>query len=158
MYITLDEYTQLYDATDEKAFARNCVEACQIIDRYTTGADGFKKLKQAFPVDADDAAAVKHCAARLINLLLQIERAQAFGGYEATEHGVRGRVISSVSSGNESVSYATNAVTAIEKAASDKMVKDAMITNIIRGGLSGIRDANGVNLLYMGPYPRGYVC
>lgn len=158
MYITLDEYTQLYDTTDEKAFTRNCAEACRIIDRYTTGADGFKKLKQAFPVDADDAAAVKHCAARLTNLLCQIEQAQTFGGYEATEQGIRGRVISSVSSGNESISYATNAVTAIEKAASDKMVKDAMITNIIRGGLSGIRDANGVNLLYMGPYPRRYVC
>lgn len=158
MYITLEEYTQLYDATDEKAFARNGSEACRIMDQYTTGADGFRKLKQAFPVDADDAAAVKHCAARLINLLCQIEHAQTFGGYEATEQGIRGRVISSVSSGNESISYATNAVTAIEKAASDKTVKDAMITNIIRGGLSGIRDANGVNLLFMGPYPRGYVC
>lgn len=158
MYITLEEYTQLYDATDEKAFTRNGSEACRIMDQYTTGADGFKKLKQAFPADADDAAAVKHCAARLINLLCQIEQVQTFGGYEATEQGVRGRVISSVSSGNESISYATNAVTAIEKAASDRTVKDAMITNIIRGGLSGIRDANGVNLLYMGPYPRGYVC
>lgn len=158
MYITLDEYTQLYDATDEKAFTRNCVEACQIMDRYTTGSDGYRKLKEAFPVDTNDAAAVKHCAARLTNLLCQIEQAQTFGGYEATEQGVRGRVISAVSSGNESISYATNAVTAIEKAASDKTVKDAMITNIIRGGLSGIRDANGVNLLYMGPYPRRYVC
>ena len=158
MYITLEEYTQLYDATDEKAFARNGSEACRIMDQYTTGVDGFKKLKQAFPVDADDEAAVKHCAARLINLLCQIEQAQSFGGYEATEQGVRGRVISSVSSGTESISYATNAVTAIEKAASDRTVKDAMITNIIRGGLSGIRDANGVNLLFMGSYPRGYVC
>ena len=39
------------------------------------------------------------------------------------------------------------------EAAKDKKVADAMVYGIVRDGLSGVPDANGVNLLYAGAYP-----
>ena len=157
MYITFDEYTQLYDGMDEKTFNRLGADACRLMDMHTTGADNVKKLKIAFPVD--DAETVRHCAAKLIHFLFQVEKAEGAAGYEATDQGMRGKVITSVSAGNESISYAAvgSASSAIMQAAADKSVKDALISNTIREYLSGVADANGVNLLYMGAYPRRFL-
>jgi hypothetical protein len=44
--------------------------------------------------------------------------------------------------------------TMIDKALSDPAVKEKLFRDTIREGLSGVADANGVNLLYMGVYPR----
>ena len=71
---------------------------------------------------------------------------------------VRSRVISSVSSGSESVSYATGSAarsgtTAIDAAVSDPGARARLLDDIVRRYLSGVKDANGVNLLYMGRYP-----
>jgi hypothetical protein len=41
----------------------------------------------------------------------------------------------------------------IDKAVADKSVRNKLVADTIRGGLSGVKDANGVNLLYMGKYP-----
>lgn len=159
MYIQYDEYTSLYDPIDAKLFNRLSYDACRYLDRLTTGVDGVKKLKVAFPADEDSASAVKHCAAKVINILLQIQEAEQSAsvgrGYEKTESGLRGKVVSSVSAGNESVSYsAGQQITAIDAAVSDMAVRDNLVCSTIRGYLSGITDANGVNLLYMGVYPR----
>lgn len=159
MYIQYDEYTNLYDPINEKLFNRLSYDACRYLDRLTTGVDGVKKLKVAFPVDEDSEPAVKHCAAKVINILLQIQEAEqsaAVGrGYEKTESGLRGKVVSSVSAGNESVSYSAGSqITAIDAAVSDMAARDNLIFNTIRQCLSGVQDSNGVNLLYMGVYPR----
>lgn len=158
MYIAYDDYVQLYDPIDEKEFTRLSFEAERMMDRHTTGIDGFCKLRKAMPVDEHDRTAVKHCAASIVNLLYSINRIQQSGGYEETEQGVRGRVISSVSSGNESVSYSVGTASVIEKAASDLSVRRSLVAQTIRDYLSGVHDANGVGLLYMGPYPKGAVC
>ena len=63
-------------------------------------------------------------------------------------------MISSVSAGNESISYSVGNATMIDKALSDPTVKEKLFRDTIREGLSGVTDANGVNLLYMGVYPR----
>lgn len=164
MYITIDEYSELYDPIEKRSFNRLAFDACRVMDIHTTGIDGLKKLKRFFPTDADDAEAVKRCAAKIINLMHQIqsaeESAMQAAGYESTESGMRGKIISSVSAGNESISYATSgsAATTIDIAVKDKAVRDKLVADTVRESLSGISDANGVKLLYMGEYPRRYLC
>ena len=159
MYITYSEYTDLYDPIDGKLFNRLAFDACRYLDRLTAGADGVKKLSAYFPTDADSVVAVKHCAAKVVNILFQIHEAEASAsggrGYENTEHGSHGKVVSSVSAGNESVSYSIGGAqsTAIDAAVSNPTARDTLICNTIRQYLSGVQDANGVNLLYMGVYP-----
>lgn len=159
MYISYDEYTALYDPIEEKVFNRLAYDACRYIDRHTTGVDGAKKLKVAFPSNEESADAVKRCAAHIVNILAQIQEAEnaasAGRGYTKTENGLQGNVISSVSAGNESISFSTGtAKTAVDLAVTDIAQRNKLIYATIRDDLSGIADANGVNLLYMGVYPR----
>ena len=158
MYLKYEDYQNLYDPMDEKTFNRLAFDACRYLDRFTAGIDGVKKLKVAFPVDEDSAFAVKHCAAKIVNLLFQIQEAETSAsvgrGYEKTESGLRGKVVSSVSAGNESISYSSGSqITAIDAAVSDLAARDNLVSKTIRQCLSGVQDANGVNLLYMGVYP-----
>ena len=159
MYITFEEYASIYGSVDERSFNRLAFDACRKIDRHTTGIDGVKKLKVAFPSDEDSAEAVRRCAAKLVNLLFLIQEAETSAsvgnGYTQTENGVHRNLIASVSAGNESISYSTGATqaTVFDAAVSDISVRDNLIYRTIREGLSGVQDANGVNLLYMGVYP-----
>ena len=158
MYISFEEYTALYDRIEEIDFNRLEIEARRIIDRFTSGIDGVKKLNVAFPVDEDDVIAVKHCAARVINVLYQIQEAEKSAsvsrGYEENPNGMRGKVVSSVTAGNESISYVVGgANTAVDKAITNIADRNRLISGVIRDYLSGVNDANGVCLLYMGVYP-----
>ena len=153
-YFDIDFYRQNYGDIDEAAFNRRSFDACRKIDNHTTGVDGVKKLRHAFPIDEDDIEAVKRCGCKLVYLMTQMEAAEQSMGYEATENGFRGKVISSVSAGNESISYSVGNATMIDKALSDPAVKEKLFRDTIREYLSGVADANGVNLLYMGVYPR----
>lgn len=159
-FISQDYYKGLHGEISEKDFSRLSWEACRKMDVMTTGVDGIKKLKNFFPTDEDDAESVKRCACKLVNLLSQIESAEktatAAHGYEPTENGMRGKVVTSVSAGNESISYSAAAAqeTSIDKAVTDQKYKDNLMNEIIWDHLSGVTDSNGVNLLYMGRYPR----
>ena len=159
MYITFEQYGTLYDPMDEKLFNRLQFDAERMIDNYTTGIDGTKKLRVAFPTEECAVAAVMHCAGNVINLLCQVheaEKAAAMGrGYTETEQGLQRKIISRVESGNEAISYSETKLSnsSIDSAVADKFVRDRMIASTIREYLSGVADANGVNLLYMGPYP-----
>ena len=159
MYLTYEEYAAIYDTMPAKDFDRLNFEACHHIDRLTAGVDGVKKLKVAFPVDEDSSAAVKRCAAHIVNLLYQIQEAEKSAssgrGFTETENGLHGKVVSSVTAGNESISYAvgTSAKTSIDKAVSDRNERIKLLRETVREYLSGVTDANGVNLLYMGVYP-----
>lgn len=159
MYITYAEYIDLYGLIDEGLFSRLGFEACREIDKCTKGIDNVKKLKVAFPTDEDDSETVKHCAAKLVNILQQIEDVESYArsgrGYTETANGLQGKVISSVTAGNESISFFTGSTekTAIDAAAADGSVKSKLLRDTVREYLSGVTDANGVNLLYMGRYP-----
>ena len=98
-----------------------------------------------------------------MNILSQIEPAEVSANsaqeYEVTDQGMRGKVITAVSAGNESITYSTKgAETAIQKAVGDEYYKKALLRDKIREHLSGVTDSNGVNLLYMGRYPGRYLC
>lgn len=159
-YCDYDYYTELFGPIERADFARLSYDAERLVDAETTGLCGFRKLKEAFPTDEDDAEAVRRCVSGVISVLANIERAEKASamatGYEVTENGLQGKVIASKSSGSESISYTTGGTgtkTAIEMAASDLQYRDNLIYSVIRRYLSGVRDANGVNLLYMGVYP-----
>lgn len=161
MYITYEEYLKWFDPIDQTIFNRLAFETCRVMDKYTTGLDGVRKLRDHFPTDETDAETVKFTAAQLVDFLYQCHEAEqtaATGrGYTETESGIRGKVISSVSAGNESISYATSSTataTAVDEAVKDKSTKDKILFQTVRDGLTGVVDCNGVNLLYMGVYPR----
>ena len=157
MYITYEEYTALYDTIEEKVFNRISYDACKCLDRHTTGADGVKKLRDYFPLENDSAEAVRRCAAEVVYIMAQIyeaEKSASLGrAYVATENGVRGNVISAISSGGESITYTGEQKTGIDIAVADPAAQNKLISQTIRKHLSGVTDANGVGLLYMGAYP-----
>lgn len=164
MYITYEEYTELYEPVEERVFDLLVFDACRVMDLHTTGIDNIKKLKQFPPTDKYNAMAVKHCAAKIINLLIQIREAEiaaAMGrGYTETEQGLQRRIISRVEAGNEAISYSETKLsnTTIDAAVADKTVKAKLLADTVWDYLRGVEDANGVNLLYMGMYPRRYLC
>lgn len=158
MYITYSEYAELYDGIDEKCFVRLATEACRVMDIHTSGIDNVKKLREFFPENAEDVAAVKFCTAKLINTMHTIGQMELSSGYVANGQGLQGRIISSITSGNESVSYATGSATVLDEAVKDINVRSKLYADIVCMYLRGVLDANGVNLLYKGKYPRRYVC
>lgn len=164
-YIDYEYYKSIYGdkAIPESDFNRLSWEAGRKLDIATTGIDNVKKLKAAFPVDEDDAETVRRCACKLIEIAASIEQAEETArraqGYITREDGtVISKQISSVSAGNESISYVTSGgsssgATLIDKALSDKDVQERLYRDTITEYLSGVADANGVNLLFMGAYP-----
>ncbi len=139
-------------ADDYKRFGRR---AERRVDGITGG-----KLQFAFPTDERDIEAVKDCVCELADLLYQIDAYSAaamesMGTVVQSDGTVKGKVITSISSGSESIGYsaAGSVSTATMEAAKDKKVADTMVYSMVRDGLGGLPDANGVNLLYAGAYP-----
>lgn len=160
-YVTLVDYNQFYsNSIEEPAFNRFVVGASAQADKVTTGVDGVKKLKVAFPTDADDVEVVKAAICGVIHLMAEIETANeaasAGGGYITRDDGtVMGRQVTSISSGSESISYSA---AASGQSTASALIGDVKAQNeaykaILEEGFRGIPDANGVNLLYLGVYP-----
>lgn len=158
-YVTYDYYKSIYgDASMPEAdFNRLSWEACRRIDTLT-----LNKLKFAYPTDQDAIEAVKRCVCKLIEIAYQIEaaskRVTEGQGYVTDENGaLRGKVVSSVSSGSESISYTAKAEsgsTLIDVVLSDKTAQENLYKDTVREYLALVQDSNGVNLLYAGiPYP-----
>jgi hypothetical protein len=161
MYVDYEFYKKLYgsDAVSESEFNRFSWDASKKIEHYTTGVDGVKKLQVAFPTD-DGAESVKRCVCALIDLMSKIKQAEhnlhsATGFIQKEDGTVQGKVVTSVSAGNESISYSakTNNTSPVDEAVSDRTKREQLFADTIREYLSGVSDANGVNLLYMGTYP-----
>lgn len=155
-YVDYEYYKNIYgNSMSETDFNRLSWEACRKIDTFT-----LNKLKFAFPTNGDDAETVKRCVCKLIEIAGQIEvankRVAEGQGYITDENGTHGKIVSSVSSGSESISYTTKAEsgsTLIDAVLSDKEAQDRLYRDTVWEYLSFVSDANGVNLLYAGPYP-----
>ena len=161
-YVDFVYYKTLYGekAVTEADFNRLSWDAEREIDKATSGVDSVRKLKVAFPTNEEDAEAVKRCVCALVDFLNQMETAErnanSVGQYtERADGSLQGKVVSSVSAGNESISYAVgkSADTAISNAIKDLQSKEVAIHQLIASRLSGVSDANGVNLLFGGKYP-----
>lgn len=158
-YVTYAYYKSIYgkDSMSETDFNRMQWEACRRVDTLT-----LNKLKFAYPTDPDATEAVKRCVCKLIEIAYQIEaaskRVSEGQGYVTDESGaLRGKVVSSVSSGSESISYTAKAESGsalIDAVLSDKTAQEKLYRDTVREYLSLVPDSNGVNLLYAGiPYP-----
>lgn len=161
-YVDYEYYKTLYGekAIQETDFKRLLWDAEREIDKTTSGVDGVRKLQVAFPTSDYDAEAVKRCAVELVNFLYKLEEAEnnanSVGQYtERADGSLQGKVVSSVSAGNESISYAVgkSADTAIGNAIKSLQDKDVTIYAFVASKLHGVSDANGVNLLFGGEYP-----
>lgn len=153
MYADREYYNSLYEEINVQTYNRVGWQAAKLLDKYTTGIDGVRKLQKAFPSDLDAQEAVKRCECALVNLLLQIEQTERAGAVATRADGTLTiGTVSSVSSGAESISY-TAGNTAINAAAADNSARERLISSTVREYLSGEKDANGVNLMYMGVYP-----
>ncbi len=141
------EYAVLYpDGPEEKDYERFRWQARRIMDRVTTGVDGVRKLSAAPPTEPDAVQAVERCQAALVHALWQMEREECYVNRE--DGTVTGRVVTAITAGSESVSFAApgnGAVTAREKEERCRRMAEMY--------LEGVADANGVNLTYMGRYP-----
>lgn len=119
------------------------------------------KLQFAFPTEDNAVMAVKDCFCELAEFLYQLDRYQtaaleSVGVVAQADGTVKGKVVTSITDGGSSISYSAGGSvdSSIAEAAKDKKKADAMIYGIVKDGLSGVADANGVNLLYAGiPYP-----
>lgn len=162
-YIDYEYYKSLYGeekAIPETDFNRLLWDAEREIDKATSGVDNVRKLKVAFPTNEEDAETVKRCVCALVEFLKQIEDAErnanSLGQYaERADGSLQGKIVSSVSAGNESISYAVgkSADTAISNATKSLQDRDVTVYAFIASRLHGISDANGVNLLFGGRYP-----
>lgn len=147
MYIEYEYYKTLYGdkALAENEFNRLLWDAEREIDKATCGIDGVKKLEVAFPTNRYDAEVVKRCVCDLIDFLSQLEKAQSIMIND-------GGIVSSKSAGNESISY-VNGDTVVTSALKSARGKEIAICSLITEKLRDVKDANGINLLYLGSYP-----
>lgn len=163
-YVDYAYYKSLYgDASmDEASFNRLCWMAQKKIDNATTGIDGFRKLKSAFPTNEDDAETVKRCLCALLMVAYNIEQAEkrislSKGYVENADGTLKGKVVKAISSGNETIEYSLSGGTSersvFDVVVADKNAQEKLYFDTIKEFLSGVPDNNGVNLLYMGKYP-----
>ncbi len=140
------EYTALYpgEGPEEESFDRFQWLARHVMDRACTGADGVRKLTAYPPTETCAAEAVRRCEAALIRRLWRDERQE--GLMDRPDGSVAGRVVTSLAAGSEKITYA-------QPAATPGLDAEAALWGQIRQFLEGVSDANGVPLLYMGPYP-----
>ena len=161
-YVDYEYYQSLYGekAIPEADFNRLLWDAEREIDKATSGVDGVRKLQVAFPTSDYDAEAVKRCVCALVDFLNQMDTAErnanSIGQYtERADGSLQGKVVSSVSAGNESISYAVgkSSDTAISTAIKSVKDRDLTVYAFIASRLNAVSDANGVNLLFAGRYP-----
>lgn len=152
MIVTYDYYANIHGscAIDRGTFERLNYDAERYIINATTGLSGFEKLVEAFPTNERDVEAVKRTICKIIVVLNDIEQAQKAEAGTVREDGtLLPARISSISSGAESISFASP-TTQVTSAVFNESAKKSYINDIIRDGLQGARDKNGVHLLYMG--------
>lgn len=153
MYATYEDYIQLYgDGITEQEFVRLEMETERVMDIVTTGIDNVMKLRHAFP--EENRQAIMFCACQMVNIAKQVADAEAASGYVSGANGMQGKTVASMSAGNESVSFSGGSA-AITEAAFNAEKKRKLLQDAANVYLSGLIDANGVNLLYMGAYPWG---
>ncbi len=142
------EYAALYpEGPEESRFEQFDWEARRIMDRATTGVDGVHKLSAAPPTEPSAALAVARCEAALVRMLWRAEQEESYVNQK--DGTVTPRVATAITAGSESVSFA-----APPSAGLSRSQREAMYADTVREYLSGVPDANGVHLLYMGRYPR----
>ena len=148
------EYGGKMSADEYKRFGRRA-------ERRIDGITG-NKLQFAFPTNERDVEAVKDCVCELVDFLYQVDSynqsaMESMGTVAQADGTVKGKVITSISSGSESIGLSTGSSvkTSASKAAESEEDLDKQVYKKVKTALSGVYDANRVRMLNSEiPYPR----
>lgn len=121
--------------------------ASDVLDLITCG-----RLMTAFPRVEAHAAKVKKATCAIADALYQVDIHRRAAAPQTAANGSVCGAVSSVTSGKESISYASvnSGNSVYSKAASSAEETLALLYRIAAEYLSNIPDSNGVNLLYRG--------
>ena len=149
-------YTNKYfgDVVPELDFQKYAERASNRIDRIT-----FDRIAHMHQDDPKMNKKIQEATCAVAEALYQIDIAkrasmEAFERIHQEDGTVTGKVVSSVSSGSESRTYATgssgNASSVYAQAAMDKKTENMLIYQVATEYLSGVTDDEGRNVLYAG--------
>lgn len=155
-YADYQFYTEKYygDTVPEDDFPKYAERASDRIDMIT-----FDRLADGLPDDERSQTKIKKAVCALADAIYQIDQVKKASmetvGTVVREDGtVTGKAVSSVSSGSESISFATGSSGGTEsiygQAAVDKKVESVLMYQVVTEYLSGVTDSKGIFLLYAG--------
>ena len=155
-YTDYEFYTTKFfgDTVPEEDFPKYAERASDRIDQYT-----FDRLTDGLPDNDRAKTKVQKAVCAIADTLYQIDQIKkasmdTVGTIQKEDGTVVNKTVSSVSSGNESISYATgnNAMSnsVYAQAAMDKKVENVLLLNIATEYLTGATNNDGVCLLYAG--------
>lgn len=155
-YVDYQFYTEKYygDTVPEDDFPKYADRASDRIDAIT-----FDRLVNGFPEEERAATKVKKAVCAVADALHQIDQIkktsmESVGTVTREDGTVVSKAVSSISSGSESISFATGSSGGTEsiygQAAVDKKVESVLLYQVATEYLSGVTDNKGICLLYAG--------
>ena len=155
-YADYQFYTEKYygDTVPESDFQKYAERASDRIDAIT-----FDRLVNGFPEEERAVTKVKKAVCAVAEALYQIDHIkkasmESVGTVTREDGTVVSKAVSSVSSGSESISFATGSSGGSEsiygQAAIDKKVESVLLYQVATEYLSGVTDNKGICLLYAG--------
>lgn len=163
MYVESQYFYTIYpELASTNAYEHHGLMTDRVMDTVTSGVDGVKKLRIAFPTDETDAEMVRRVWCELCYTAYMVTSQRAALATASQVHDLGNGVsvaglVTSISSGGESMSFSggANAVQSeYLKAAQTPGGELQLMRSIAREQLAGLTDANGVNLLFGGVYPH----
>lgn len=155
-YADYQFYTEKYygDTVPESDFPKYAERASDRIDAIT-----FDRLVNGFPDEERAVTKVKKAVCAVSDVLYQIDQIkkasiESAGTVTREDGTVVSKAVSSISSGSESISFATGSSGGTEsiygQAAVDKKVESVLLYQVAMEYLSGVTDSKGIFLLYAG--------
>lgn len=155
-YADYQFYTEKYygDTVPESDFPKYAERASDRIDSIT-----FDRLVNGFPEEERAVTKVKKAVCAVAEALYQIDQIkkasiESVGTVTREDGTVVSKAVSSISSGSESISFATGSSGGAEsiygQAAVDKKVESVLLYQVATEYLSGVTDKKGICLLYAG--------
>ena len=155
-YADYQFYTEKYcgDTVPESDFPKYAERASDRIDSIT-----FDRLVNGFPDEERAVTKVKKAVCAVAEALYQIDHIkkasmESVGTVTREDGTVVSKAVSSISSGSESISYATGSFGGAEsiygQAAVDKKVESVLLYQVATEYLYGVTDKKGICLLYAG--------
>lgn len=141
------------DTVPESDFLKYAERASDRIDQYT-----FDRLVDGLPENERAKTKVQKAVCAVADTMYQIDQIKkasmdTVGTIQKEDGTVVNKAVSSVSSGNESISYATGSNISgnvYAQASMDKKVENALLLNVATEYLAGATNDRGICLLYAG--------
>lgn len=141
------------DTVPESDFLKYAERASDRIDQYT-----FDRLVDGLPENERVKTKVQKAVCAVADTMYQIDQIKkasmdTVGTIQKEDGTVVNKAVSSISSGNESVSYATGSNISgnvYAQASMDKKVENALLLNVATEYLAGATNDKGICLLYAG--------